>query len=368
MLDAMHLIVSATTATVLSAVFSFCLARWSGCLRLVAQPRPDRWHENPTPNTGGLAILIACACGYLLFAAPGFGVIAGCAGCISILGLVDDRVQLRPAVKLAGQSVAAALLISSGLTLHLTPWASADFVITALWLVGMTNAFNLIDNMDGLCGGVAAIVAASGAWLATLNDDGPRALTLAVLAGACLGFLIFNHKPARIFMGDCGSLFLGFSLAALAITRPLSATGRSALEFLYPLPAFLYPLFDTVLVSVLRRSAGKPISVGGRDHSSHRLVSTGLTERRAVWVLWACAAVASSCGPLTYRHPGAFVTVAGLLVAGMATFGIFLARLPGFERSRCGAVGEALDSKSHTDTVAERHRASGLAVQRDCNS
>jgi UDP-GlcNAc:undecaprenyl-phosphate GlcNAc-1-phosphate transferase len=296
----------------------------------MAQPRPDRWHQKPTPNTGGLGILIACAFGYLLFAGTGNGAIAACAGGVSILGFVDDRLQLHPRAKLAGQTAAAVVLISTGMSLNLTPSTWANGAITALWIVGITNAFNLIDNMDGLCGGVAAIVAGSGAWLAILHRDYDRALLILVVAGACLGFLTLNYKPARIFMGDCGSLFLGFSLASLALTRPVPFTSSSVLHSLYPLTAFLYPIFDMGFVSVLRRSAGRPVSVGGRDHSSHRLVSTGLTERKTVWVLWACTAVSASLGPLMNRKPGWFIATAALLLVALTVFGFFLARVPGF--------------------------------------
>ncbi len=327
---ATHFVIAAIISAVLSAAMCYGLARWSGQLRLMAQPRPDRWHQKPTPNTGGLGVLIACAFGYLLFAGTGYGAVAACAGGVSILGFVDDRLQLHPRAKFAGQTAAAVVLISTGMSLHLTPWTWANGAITALWIVGITNAFNLIDNMDGLCGGVAAIVAGSGAWLAILQRDYDRALLLLVVAGSCLGFLTINYKPARIFMGDCGSLFLGFSLASFALSRPVPVTGSPVLHSFYPLTAFLYPIFDMGLVSVLRRSAGKPVSVGGRDHSSHRLVSAGLTERKAVWVFWACAAVSASCGPLMYRMPGWFIATAALLLIALAVFGIFLARLPGF--------------------------------------
>lgn len=275
--------------------------------------------------------MTACAVAYLLFAHRGYSTIAVCAGFISLLGFVDDRVQLPPKAKLAGQTAATVVVIWSGVTLQWTPWYGANVLITAVWIIGITNAFNLIDNMDGLSGGVAAIVAGSGVALAFLEQNGQRALLLSVLAAACLGFLVFNHKPARIFMGDCGSLFLGFSLASLAASSP--RPGHSMQESLYALPAFFYPLFDVVLVSVLRRAAGKPVSVGGRDHSSHRLVSTGFTERKAVWVLWAIAVVCALCGPLAYNHPAWLITMAAVLLAAFAILGIFLASLPGFSSS-----------------------------------
>jgi UDP-GlcNAc:undecaprenyl-phosphate GlcNAc-1-phosphate transferase len=142
--------------------------------------------------------------------------------------------------------------------------------------------------------------------------------------------LIFNHKPAKIFMGDCGSMFVGFSLGTLAIASPVPNTRVFVATLFYPALAFLYPIFDTVLVSVLRRSAGRPVSVGGRDHSSHRLVSLGLTERKAVWLLWLLAAIGAAAGLLTYTMPIGVLAIAVLLITGVSVFGVFLATLPAY--------------------------------------
>ncbi len=317
-------------ATLLSSGLTYLLVRSRVRLRLVAEPRSDRWHGTPTPNTGGVAILIACCVCYCLLASYRYWVIAACAGFIAILGFLDDRVQLPPLPKFIGQSFAVVIVIASGVVLRVTPWEWANLIITFLWIAGITNAFNLIDNMDGLCAGVAAIVGLSGCYLAILNHDFDRAMLLVVLVGAIVGFLVFNHKPARIFMGDCGSMFIGFSLGTLAITYPVSQTPISVPSLFYPLLAFMYPIFDTVLVSVARRIAGKPISVGGRDHSSHRLVSLGLTERRAVWLLWLLTAICALVGPLTYAFLIGFFAIALFLIIGATVFGIFLATLPDY--------------------------------------
>ena len=317
-------------AAILSSGLTYLLVRWSMGLRLVAQPRADRWHGKPTPNTGGLAILIACCCCYLLFASGQYRVIAACAGFISLLGFLDDRVQLPPLGKFAGQAVAVLIAMASGVVYCVTPWECVNLIFTFLWIAGITNAFNLIDNMDGLCAGVAVIIGLSGIFLAIQNHDEDRARLLVVLVGSIIGFLIFNHKPARIFMGDCGSMFVGFSLGSLAIAAPVSHSRVLIPSLFYPLLAFLYPIFDTLLVSVLRRSAGKPISIGGRDHSSHRLVSLGLTERKAVWLLWLFAATGASVGPLTYGSPVAFFIISILLIIGAIVFGGFLASLPAY--------------------------------------
>jgi len=313
-----------------SCGLTYLLVHWSFRLRLIAQPRVDRWHRKPTPNTGGLAILIAAAGCYCLFAPGQYLRIALGAAFVGLLGFVDDRVQLRPLLKFAGQSVAVVAVIAGGVVFRATPWEWVNIAVTFLWIAGMTNAFNLIDNMDGLCAGVAVIICASRFAFALKGGDASGTLVMAIIAGAVLGFLVFNYKPARIFLGDCGSMFLGFSLGALAITGPHPHTRIFASTLFYPALTFLYPIFDTTLVSVLRRCAGRPISVGGRDHSSHRLVSLGLTERRAVWLLWGLAALGAALGLLTYALPCAILAIAVLVALTVTVFGIFLGTLPAY--------------------------------------
>ncbi len=192
--------------------------------------------------------------------------------------------------------MAALAVIASGVVFRATPWELLNLALSFLWIVGITNAFNLIDNMDGLCGGVTVIISGFRCWFAVANGDAAGALIMAALGGSFLGFLAFNYRPAKIFMGDCGSMFAGFLLGALTIASPPPRTGVVLSALLYPVLTFLYPIFDTVLVSVMRRAAGRPISVGGRDHSSHRLVAMGLSEQRVVWLLWALTAIGCAAG------------------------------------------------------------------------
>lgn len=315
----MQITLLTSVAVLLSSAACYPLVRWSSKLKLTAQPRSDRWHKSVTPNTGGLGIFAASTICFLLFAPSGYDLLALCSASIAALGFLDDRLELPPFAKLLGQTAAAVLLVAGEITLPLSPWYGLRGALTVIWIVGITNAFNLIDNMDGLCSGVVAIIAASGASLALLRGDGDRARLFVILLGASAGFLVYNYKPARIFMGDCGSMFLGFSLAALAVipTRP----GAPSVDSLYALPAFLYPVFDTVFVSISRRRAGKPISVGGRDHSSHRLVAVGMSERGAVWLLWAVAVVCASCGPLLYLRPAWLLVTLSALIAFLIAFG-----------------------------------------------
>jgi UDP-GlcNAc:undecaprenyl-phosphate GlcNAc-1-phosphate transferase len=314
----------------LSLLLTHLLIRLSGRLQLTARPRSDRWHKAPTPDTGGVAIFLSCAAAYLAVFRGQYTWIAAGAVVLAAAGFLDDRFQLRPIVKLSVQVLVAALVVSSGVIFPATSFYFVNALFSLLWIVGITNAFNLIDNMDGLCAGVALIIcvfrilflAASGHWL--------DAQLFAVLAAAFAGFLVFNLHPARIFMGDCGSMFAGFTLAALTIAGPLPYTKAFLAGVFYPALTFTYPIFDTVLVSVLRRAAGRPISVGGRDHSSHRLASLGMTERKAVAILWGLTAAGSLAALLANWMPKAVIAIGALLVAGVSMMGVFLGTLPAY--------------------------------------
>src|SRR5262249_6674500 len=180
----------------------------------VEQPRPDRWSQRPTALMGGIALYVATLAGAAATGAIHHGTAALWVGATAmfLLGLADDRLHIRPHVKLVGQIAAACWLILSGIYFTRMPLYLA-LPVTVLWVIGITNAVNLLDNMDGLAAGVAGIGAL------VISSFGLQSGTSAVaelalpLAGACAGFLIFNFRPARIFMGDCGSMFLGFTLA-----------------------------------------------------------------------------------------------------------------------------------------------------------
>ena len=323
----------ATIATALTAAAGTYLLIWLSLrLRLMAEARVDRWHIIPTPNTGGIAIALSCvAAGVFLVSGATYRLILGTGVALAAFGAIDDRVQMRPLTKLAGQMAACALIISHGLIFRPTHLDAINLGVTFLWIIGITNAFNLIDNMDGLCAGVTIIIASFRLVAAIQAGDSDAAVTLAIVAGAFLGFLLFNHNPARIFMGDGGSLFAGFVLSAVTISGPVPHTRLFLSGLLYPALTFLYPIFDTTLVSVLRRLAGRPASTGGRDHSSHRLVALGLSERKAVWLLWGLAALGSATGLLSSWIPSGIVGVGVLLLLAATLFGIFLGSVPAFE-------------------------------------
>jgi UDP-GlcNAc:undecaprenyl-phosphate GlcNAc-1-phosphate transferase len=315
-------------AGLLSALLTRLQIAANSRLRLTAPPRPDRWHTVPTPSSGGLAIFLSGAAAYCL-ACPGhYPRIALAAAGLCIFGFLDDRLRLRPLLKLAVQTAAAAFVVLGGVIFQATPSYLLNVVLSAFWIVMITNAFNLIDNMDGLCAGVVIVICLFRCCLLSAGSYTADARLCAIIAASMAGFLVFNYHPARIFMGDCGSLPVGFALGALTLAGPAPHKGLLLAGFFYPALTFTYPIFDTALVSILRKLSGRPISVGGRDHSSHRLVSLGLSERQAVWILWALTALGSSLGLLIHRRPETLLTAGTLLTALLGIFALALARPP----------------------------------------
>jgi UDP-GlcNAc:undecaprenyl-phosphate GlcNAc-1-phosphate transferase len=250
------------------------------------------------------------------------------AGAIWALGFLDDQIHLRPLPKLLGQLVISAVVVLAGVSRPLTPWPVLNMAIAIFWVVAITNAFNLIDNMDGVCAGVTVIIAGGQAAMLAARGYGHEAIPFAIVFGAFAGFLILNYSPASIFMGDCGSMLAGFSLSALTFTSPLPHSRSVAAGVFYPAMMFAYPVFDTALVSILRRITGKPMSQGGRDHSSHRLVSIGMRERSAAWFLWGVTALGVIAGAFATWVPLYAVLAAAVLCAFTIILGIFLATLP----------------------------------------
>lgn len=310
----------------------------------VSGVRKDRWHRRPTPTLGGVALflgfgLVLVASSTLLDLVPTLlhetrrgilpwsvweGLVA--AGTLAFLvGLVDDFVHLSPVSKLVGQVAAASLLLMSGIGLWLSGIYVVDAFLSLLWFVGITNALNLLDNMDGLAGGVALIACV---FLGTifLLEGSPElaALTLA-LAGALLGFLLYNYPPARIFMGDSGSLFLGMTLSGLALS-PGAGLSRSLLAVVaVPVLILVVPILDTSLVTMSRVLEGRSPAEGGRDHSSHRLVSLGMSEERVLWILWTLAVLAGAVGLLLRATDRTWALLGGgLMVAVLVLVGGYL--------------------------------------------
>jgi UDP-GlcNAc:undecaprenyl-phosphate GlcNAc-1-phosphate transferase len=278
---------------------------------------------------GGTAVYGAALVGWLILAWVGqvpWALFLG-ASLLFVVGLVDDLRGVTPGTKLIAQIAAAALLVLAGY--RIAPdwplWLS--YCVTFVWVIGITNALNLLDNMDGLAAGVAGIAGLSVAAFAALAGH-PEGVGIAlVFASAAFGFLLYNFNPARIFMGDSGSLFLGYAMAALPIVL-FTGSGAAGVfaVILVPAAVMAVPILDTTLVTVKRIASGRSVSQGGRDHTSHRLVSLGLSERRAVLTLYA---VSTLFGMLAlgfhYFEVYLIYAIAMLAVVALAVFGIFLA-------------------------------------------
>jgi UDP-GlcNAc:undecaprenyl-phosphate/decaprenyl-phosphate GlcNAc-1-phosphate transferase len=309
--------------------------RTAPAIGAVVPPRPDRWHREPTPTMGGIAIAGGTVLGFTVVASqPGLfadtawlPVLLGAAA-MFFVGILDDRLQLSPLAKLvASLAIGAFLVFALAGTEPEGALPSGYTLIGTIWFAGVCHAFNLLDNMDGLAAGVALIAAA---FLASLLGAalGPSLfLLLIALAGALLGFLYWNRPPARLFMGDCGSLFIGALVAGMSLVPVF----HTRIAFVSPavLVALILvvPLFDTAFVLVLRRLAGRKASKGGTDHVSHRLVSLGFSERSAVRILYLLGIV----GGLT-----AWGVVAGgaplvaLFCVLVILLGLYLARVPAY--------------------------------------
>jgi UDP-GlcNAc:undecaprenyl-phosphate GlcNAc-1-phosphate transferase len=311
----------------------------------VARPRQDRWHQRTVALFGGVGIgIVVFACAF------GFGVMAklpillGAVAAMWITGLTDDILNLKPATKLIAQLAMASVLLHFGYRLNWLHSMTLDALLTLVWVVGLTNAFNLIDNMDGLCGGIALIVGA--ALLVGLFGSAaapPEAVFLAILLGATGGFLVYNVYPASIFMGDSGSLLLGFSLAALTLSTGTRTPGRSDILAIVAAPVLvlLIPILDTTLVTLSRWTAGRRPSQGGSDHSSHRLVAIGLSERRAVALLWFLGAVGGGLGIALrqYGQEWSLVIAAVTFLIAMTLFAAYLAGVRVYEERDVVADG-----------------------------
>jgi len=268
--------------------------------RFLDHPGEHKGHGHPTPLLGGVAIYTAVLGALMVTVerreiAGAVGILLG-ATLVSFLGVWDDRSNLRVSIKLTGQVLAALVLVLAGVQVLLPLPSVFNLGLTLLWVVGVTNAFNLLDNMDGLCGGVGAIAAAAFLLLALLNGQQLVAPLAAALLGACVGFLFYNFNPAVIFLGDSGSLFLGFMLAACGIKLRFPHNVPQV-TWMVPVLVLAVPIFDTTLVVFSRLRRGRnPLSSPGRDHLSHRLVLLGLSHRRAVSVIYALGIAAGILG------------------------------------------------------------------------
>jgi UDP-GlcNAc:undecaprenyl-phosphate GlcNAc-1-phosphate transferase len=287
-------------------------------LGIIDQPSERKVHALPMPRMGGVAmfasfILALVFLGDRFYVNQVVGILLG-ATLVSFLGLWDDRRPLPAWIKLLGQIGAAAVLIASGIQINLLPIPFLNGLLTVFWVVFITNSLNLLDNMDGLAGGVAAIAATFFLLLAAMSGQYLVGALAAALLGACIGFLVYNLNPASIFMGDSGALFIGFTLAAVGIKLRFPEN-VVFVTWMVPVLVLGLPILDTTLVVVSRLRRGKnPLTTPGKDHISHRLARRTGSQREAVLL---CYLIAGGAGLASVFVTQATV-IEGYVVGGLA--------------------------------------------------
>ncbi|HEX8189727.1 MAG TPA: hypothetical protein VF586_15335 [Pyrinomonadaceae bacterium] len=334
----------AAAALALSLALTPLVRAFARRFDVIARPRSDRFSKRPTAMMGGVAIYLAVLAAYLLFVPhtrEGW-VVMGASTALFAVGLVDDFLHIKPYQKLIGQVLGASAVVYFGLLL---PWgwgAAGAMLLTIFWLIGITNAINLLDNMDGLAAGISAVAAVFIAANFAVNGQTTEAVTLSVFAAALIGFLVYNSNPASIFMGDCGSMFVGFFLASSALLSAAGDRGRSFIVVIaVPVLILFIPIFDTTLVTVVRKLSGRAASQGGRDHASHRLVALGLSERRAVWMLYAFAGASGllAMAVRQFEYHTGIAMVLGFAVA-LTLVGVYLAGVKVYDEAEVQAARE----------------------------
>ena len=319
---ALPLVWSSLSAVVLTGL----LVRIAATTGWVAAQRQDDWKERVVARFGGIPILLAfSSAAIFLPASHETRVLMLLTGAMGIVGLLGDLLGLDPRLKLLGQILMAMLAVKMGILQVLSGHFWTDATFTVLWIVAITNAVLLLDNMDGLAAGIAIIASAQIALFAGPADP-VTGLTVCMLA-ALAGYLFFNFSPAKVFMGNVGTFAIGFFLACASIKTAQHISSLSSLLFV-PCTVLFIPFFDTLLVSITRRMSGKAISRKAQDHTSHRLVLAGLTQRKAVALLYIIAIIAGMMAFLEKSYwgdvgPG----LVALFLIAATLFWVYLAKL-----------------------------------------
>ena len=308
---------------------------------MVDRPGPRKVHLQPIPLLGGLAIYFAVALS-VLFLVQGpareqvWGILAG-ATLIAAVGILDDRGLLHHQIKLfIGMPLAAIILLFSGIRTQIfstllggTTGDVLDAALTVVWVVGITASFSILDHMDGLCAGVAAMAAAFFALLAYLNGQVLVTVLAAAVLGAACGFLRWNFKPAKIFMGDGGAMFLGFLMATLALKLRFAQPNLVS-AWLVPVLILGATIFDTALVTISRSRRGLlPFATPGKDHAAHRLANIGLGQRGAVLTMYMVGALSGALALLVSTFAISFALLAVVIAVVISLVGVvYLERAP----------------------------------------
>ena len=312
-------------ATVLSFILSPLLIVASKRLGLIDRPgsAPHKLHANPTPLAGGPVLILSTLLVFFLLGPDpdrtSIVILAGTAG-MGLLGLLDDRYQFMPLPKLLGQIALATLLIVFGVKVQITSVQPVDMILTYLWVIGLTNAFNFVDSIDGLALGLGGIAAAF-FMLVTIDSNQPLLASLsATLVGASVGCFFFAVTPARLFLGDSGALALGFFLASIGISyTPGEAGLPQALTWFIPILVLGVPIFDMILVITHRLRSGLPIYRGRMDHTYHRLSAMGLDTSRAILAMQITAIL---LGLISFIALDASILIANLAFGLIVLLGI----------------------------------------------
>jgi UDP-GlcNAc:undecaprenyl-phosphate GlcNAc-1-phosphate transferase len=296
----------------------------------VVPPRPDRWHRRPTPTFGGVAIFTGLIAGAAIGGAlePRSVPILAAVAALFVIGWYDDIAPLSALAKMVNSLAVAAFFVLTLSSFKSTAGHAALVMAAIVCFGGLDNAVNLLDNMDGLAAGVTAIAAAALA-VTFQNELGPVVVYLPIaLSGALLGFLGWNRHPAKLFMGNCGSLAIGGLVAASALTavaRAGTLTSAAAAALI-----LIVPLVDTTFVVLLRRLAGRSTTRGNVDHMSHRLVAAGFSEPAAVGLLWAVGALGGAAGYSLHVYGLSIWPLAAAVAIGVLMMALYLARLPAY--------------------------------------
>jgi UDP-GlcNAc:undecaprenyl-phosphate/decaprenyl-phosphate GlcNAc-1-phosphate transferase len=314
----------------LGACFTSIILKLASRLPRLARASSDRLHVAPTPVWGGVAIFLSFA-----FVASFRGLfnnreaiaLAISASCMFFVGFLDDVRKLQPRWKLLGQILCALIPLWFLIRHPLTGNKVMDVLLGLFWMVGITNAFNLLDNINGLAGGTAVLASSFQAILFLNRGETVAALASIGFGGAIMGFLIFNFPKGRIFMGDSGSLFIGFWLAATTLVGTHTSGKNQLSSFLFPLLIMVVPICDTTLVTLTRMLRGRPVSAGGTDHLSHRLLAYGFSQTSAVLALWAStflSGILAICAVL--YGASTLLSVVIFLAVAVTLFGTYLTR------------------------------------------
>lgn len=331
----------------------------------VAKPREDRWNKNPTALFGGVAIFLSFIIPYIIFTKftiENLGIIL--AGFFIFgVGIFDDIVHIKPYTKLLAQIVVAALLVNFGVRINAIPYPLISIPLTILWIAIVMNSFNLLDNMDGLSGGIGAIVGIVLFVFSILNGNFEIALPALILAGSLLGFLRYNFNPAKIFMGDSGSMFIGFMLGSVTLQGSWKESAHLVMVLFIPILILAVPIFDTMFVALMRSVNSRKVFQGGKDHISHRMVVLGLSEKKTVLSLYFISMVFGAISILSmFVNPAVTVVLILLAAISLVYFGAFLGKVKVYEDAGLNGLKKKNGNVVLNNVLLHKRRALEVCV------